>query len=199
MKRLLLYATAAVVLMLVSNGVFAAPAAVTPLSTFELANVTAGSCSTCRTEPSQPQPPTREPRVIATEWRIINQTDTPPRQLNYSIIGEWRNGKAKSYDVEKRFSDNCRRILTSGGIGISTSLNINIGVTVHCSESTTIKFTVQPQSSVKLYQANMRYFTEYEAAVVSIWSNGREEMTATRDYGVERYEYTLYHPVHNSY
>ncbi len=199
MKRLLLYATATVVLMLVSNGVLGAQSTVAPLSTLDLANITAGSCSTCGTGPSQPQPPAPEPRVIASEWRIIRQTNTSPKQLNYSIIGEWRNTNPKSYDVEKRFSDNCRRQLTSGGIGISTSLNISVGTTIHCSESTTLKFTVQPRSTVKLYQANMRYFSEYEAAVVAIWNNGREEVTSRRDYGVEKHDYTLYHPIHNRY
>lgn len=199
MKRLLLYATATAMLMLVSNGVFGAQAALAPLSAIDLAITTAGLCRTCDS-PSDPQPPpSNSPRVIGTEWRIISHSTSPVHQVNYSLIGEWVNSSAYTNTVIEQLSNNCRHVLTSGGIGISTGLNLSVGTTYHCATTRSYHFTIPPFTRTKLYQGDMRYYKNFEAALVQIWSDGSETMTPQRDYGVQRNDFSKYNPVHNPY
>lgn len=196
MKRLMLYATATVVLMLVASGAFGAQAAITPLGVTELASITAGICTTCG-EPTPPPPPSQSPRLIATEWRIISQNETPHRQLSYSVLTERVNRSATPAAHSPVYSNDCRHVLTSGGIGIAASLNVSIGTTYHCAQTQAVTFTVPPFSRTKLYKGEMRYFTNYEAAVVNFFSNGREEVTSRRDYGVRRHDYSRFNAVTN--
>lgn len=199
MKRLLLYATATAMLMLVSNGVFGAQAALAPLSAIDLAITTAGLCRTCDS-PSDPQPPpSNSPRVIRSVWRIIGQNDTPLRQVSYSITGEWVNSGPYTQTITEHRNDRCRNVLTSGGIGISTGLNLTVGTTYHCDLTRAYTFTLPAFSRTKLYQGEMRYFTNYEAAIVDIWSDGRETITPVRDYGLQQHDYTRYNAVSSPY
>lgn len=159
----------------------------TLVSAAELQTVTAGVCgSKCPKEPKE-----EEPYVIGYEWLTTRRVNGPAEQLNYSIHTEFSNvygTKAITYSAT--VNDQCRYMWLSGGVGISTGFNVNIGRTYRCDQVSTLSGSIAPGYRVKLYRGDMRQVSTITVTEYAVLSNGRTEKTGRSDTG--RYEERWY-------
>ncbi len=195
MKRLTLWSVSTLLMMLLLGPGLQAHAGATLLSAAELAGTTAGVCTTCATDPGAP--PTQPPRKKGKTWELVSISTTPATQVGYQLLYEVRNSTRNPMPVSESYSNECRHVMTSGGIGISKGLNVSIGTTYHCARSLTVSFVVSPGTRVKLYKGDMRYFKTYVVREVQAWSDGSTTPTGRTDTGKEENRYSVYHPVEN--
>lgn len=202
MKRLILSTVTLFLLLAPASAIGAsagsnAGSSAGPLETLglaELAAVTAGICTTC---PPKDEPPPLEPPpyVVSLDWDIVSRKDTEHTQVSYGLEETYVNGSSQPYSVSRAYQTNCRRILVSGGFGISQGLSLQVGTVYNCSASTTLNFQVPAYRRVKLYRADMRYYIDYVAKEYMLWSDGYREATGHVDRGKERRTYTKFNPV----
>ncbi len=191
MKRALLWTLTTVLLAtllapLVSAGPSPALTAsrIALLAPSELAAVTGGCTKRC------PAPPP-DRTVVDIEWLPVSQVNGPAQQLSYSIIEEYSNVYGtKPIGYEFISSNACRRVVTSGGFGISAGFNVQIGATYHCATNTKLTGSIDPGYRVKIYRGNMRMITTLTAAEYLVWSDGSREASGRTDTG--RREETWY-------
>lgn len=145
----------------------------------ELTAVTGGICRTCSDEEEE-----EEPYVERTEWLVVKQVDSPSEQLSYSIVDEFSNVYGtRTYTFKQTYSNECRHVFVSGGLGISNGLNVTIGTTYHCARQITLEVPVSPGYRAKVYKGNMRNFSTITVELVEYWSDGSRERTGITDVG----------------
>jgi len=154
----------------------------------ELHGVTAGVCgSKCPKEPE----PKEEPYVVGYEWLTTKRVNGAAEQLNYSIHTEFSNVYGtKTISYSATVNDQCRYLWLSGGVGISTGFNVNIGRTYRCDQVSTLSGTIAPGYRVKLYRGDMRQVSTVTVTEYAVLSNGKSEKTGRSDTG--RYEERWY-------
>lgn len=152
----------------------------------ELDSVTAGVCgSKCPKEEKE------EPYVVGYEWVTTRRVDGKAEQLNYSIHTEFSNVYGtKTINYSATVNDQCRYVWLSGGVGISTGLNVSIGRTYRCDQVSTLSGSIAPGYRVKLYRGEMRQVSTITVAEYAVLSNGKSEKTGRSDTG--RYEQSWY-------
>lgn len=162
------------------------PDGLTLIGAAELHSVTAGICgSKCPKEEEE------EPYVTGYEWITTRQVDGPAQQLGYSIHTEYSNVYGtKTIKYSATVNDQCRYVWLSGGVGISTGFNVNIGRTYRCDQVSTISGSIAPGYRVKLYRGEMRQVSTITVSQYEIWSDGSSEKTGVSDTG--RYEHSWY-------
>jgi len=195
MKRLTLWSVSTLLMMLLVGPGLRAQAGATLLGASELAGITAGVCTTCATDPGDTPPP--PPRKTGKTWELVSVSSTPATQVGYTLLYEVRNSTSKPMPVSESHSNECRHVMTSGGIGISKGLNVTIGTTYFCARTLTVSFVVSPGKRVKLYKGDMRYYKTYVVREMQSWSDGSSTPTGRTDMGKEENRYSIYHPVEN--
>jgi hypothetical protein len=165
----------------------------TPLAAHELHSVTGAGCvSKCDDDSDTPP----EPYVLGYEWRVIKRVDQPVEQLSYSIVTEFSNTYTnKKLPWEVSLSDNCRYRWTTGGLGISTGFNVNVGVIYHCSATVKLSGTLDPGWRVKIYKGEMRQVSTVTMGLFEVYSDGTAEDTRKRDTGRLEQHWTRFTPV----
>ncbi len=145
----------------------------------ELASVNGGVCSTCSSDDDD-----EEPYVESSEWLVIRQVDSSAEQLSYSIVDEFSNVYGTdTYTATQTYSNECRHVFLSGGVGISNGFNVNIGTTYHCARQIKLEIPIKPGYRAKVYKGNMRNFSTITVELVEYWSDGSRDRTGITDTG----------------
>lgn len=159
------------------------------LAPSELAVVTGGCRKNCGGGGGGPQP-------LGTEWRLVSQVDGQAHQLGYGIVQESSNVYGRSpLPWEFSASDSCRHVFVSGGAGISSGLNVNIGTTYHCATTVRLSGTLPVGYRVKVYRGDMRMSSTITVAEHVVYSDGSSEPTGARDVGLRERRWYRYTPV----
>ncbi len=137
-----------------------------------------------------------ERRQVGTDWRFVSQVDGQSQQLAYGIVHEYSNVYGTN-PINYRFnaSDSCRHVFTSGGVGISTGLNVSIGTTYHCSTSLSLDGSVPAGYRVKIYRGDMRMISTITVAEYAVYNDGSSERTGNTDVGRNEKRWYRYTPV----
>lgn len=196
MKRTLVWTIVTVVATLVGStavGAVSGGAGLTPLAASELSAVTGGMCTgKCSSDPV-PEP---EPYRTGSVWQTLKVTPGPAEQLSYGVYTEVSNvagKKALSWSVS--VNDNCRYRWTSGGVGISTGFQVQVGTTYSCAATISLKGTLNPGYRVKIYKGDMRQVTTVTMGLFDLYSDGSLVDTGKRDTGKEERTWHRYTPV----
>lgn len=197
MRRLAISTLGALLLMLFASMAAGGNAASAQIGALELSTITAGFCVQCAPEESPPPPPP-PPTVVGYAWEVVSQKSTNPTQVSYALMQEFSNSTKSPQTIRQTYSDECRNMFTSGGVGISTGFNITVGTTYHCASQTTLEITVKPGERVKVYKAQMRYTTTYVVAEVQVMSDGTTRRTGRTDTGTKEHRYSKYSTVSGS-
>jgi hypothetical protein len=149
------------------------------LDALELTTVTGGVCSSCSSDDEDD-----EPYVESSEWLVIRQVDSSAEQLSYSIVDEFSNVYGnETYTATQTYSNECRHVFLSGGVGISNGFNVTIGTTYHCARQIKLEIPIQPGYRAKVYKGNMRNFSTITVELVEYWSDGKRDRTGITDTG----------------
>lgn len=168
------------------------PDGLVALDAQELAVVTGGVCRTCSDDDEDD-----EPYVESSEWLVIRQVDSAAEQLSYAIVDEYSNVYGnKTVTYTPTYSDECRHVFRSGGIGISTGFNVSIGTTYHCARQIELAIPIDPGYRAKVYKGNMRNFSTITVELVEYWSDGSRDRTGITDTGRRENRWARYSVVH---
>lgn len=190
MKRLALWSLTTVLLMLFSApGLQARAAALAPLSAADLASTTAGVCTNCHPPADQPPAP---PRVTSHSWEIISTKAGNPTQLSYVLARQYANASSQPVTFSYTFDNECKRVLTSGSLGVSKALNLTVGTVYHCAVKDTAQIVVPPRTGLKIYKGYMRAITTYVAREIANYSDGSREPTGRTDTGSLEHNYVKF-------
>lgn len=178
MKRLTLWIASISLLMLLSaTSAVQTSSAMRALDNAELAVVTAGVCNTCGQEETETYP-----TVVSEGWELVSRRDSSHTVASRKVDQTYRNNHptiTQHYTIV--YSDECRRVVTGAGVSISKSLNISVNSVYHCAKSTTLNFSVPPNSSITLYSGTMRFTTTSTYRHVLQWSDGYREVTGASE------------------
>lgn len=200
MKRFLLWTLMTLVAALAGGFAVAGgwrAAALRPVAATELADVTGGVCFVnCKDDEDDGDEEPEPPRLVATEWRPIGQTDSRAEQLSYSIYTELSNVSGDEplhYSVN--VSDQCRFKWITGGVGISSGFNIMVGRTYNCAVTANLSGQIKPGYRLKVYKGEMRQYSTITVAEYLIYSDGSERESGSRDVGRRERRWSRFHPV----
>ncbi len=169
-----------------------------PVSASELATVTGGICFVnCDDEEEEEEEEEEdEPRLVSTDWRTVRQTDGPAEQLSYSIFTELSNAYGdRPMDYEVAVNDQCRFRWVSGGVGIATGFNIQVGRTYGCAVSSVLRGEIKAGYRLKVYKGDMRQYSTITVAEYLLYSDGSSRESGARDVGRREHRWSRFTPV----
>lgn len=198
-KRLALWTVSTLLLMLLASPVQSATATadLAPVSALELVNVTAGICFNCPPEEPADPKPAKPPKLTGYVWEITSSKHYAPTQLSHALAREYVNSSTMNVKYTFTYSDECTHVLTSGGVGISSSLSLTVGTVYKCAAQDTMEITVAPRTRVKLYRGAMRQLATYVAHELAVYSDGSTSRTGRSDSGTTETRYYRYNTVSN--
>lgn len=192
MKRIVLWSVSTLLLMLLAVPAQSAKAAsvLAPIGGLELTAITAGICTTCDSEPVEDPKPPKPPRLDRYIWEITGSKAGTASQVGYSLLSDYNNAGSTTMTTSFTFNDECRRVLTSGGVGISAALNLSVGTVYHCARQERVEFAIPPRTRLKVYKGDMRQFITYTAREYALYSDGSSTPTGRTDQGTEENRYS---------
>jgi len=177
-------------------GVASADLRLDPLAASELEAVTGGRCIGKCTGDEPPEDDEEPIFRIGQEWRQVKRVESAAEQLSYSIHTEFSNVYGTSrLPWELTVTDNCRHRWVTGGVGISTGFNVNVGTTYHCASMVKLSGSLDPGWRVKVYKGDMRQSTTVTMGLFDLYSDGSAEDTGKRDAGRNERHWSRYTPV----
>lgn len=200
MKRVTLWSLSTLLLMLLASPVQSAATSrqaaegLAPLAAAELSAVTAGVCLKCD-EPTDPPPKKTKPRIQTYIWEAVSSKHNVPTELRHELARDYVNSGAATARYSFTYNDECSHVLTSGGVGVSTGLNLNVGTVYTCAMQDNYEVVVPARTRAKVYRAFMRQIASYTFAEYAVYTDGSTVATGARDSGIVETRYLRYNTI----